>query len=243
MPAHHLFDLESVGWERLSARSWRRPDGRVHEFPVGDEQAVVLLAPQLLELMSHLKQETTHMRTEIQALVAKIQPVLDAAARIDTAATVIEAAVANLQATIATLKGGAVLDPDDLAALTDAGNKLATVSTDLSTQADKLTAASAPTPPVGAPAQDVPPRPAPPGTVPDPIVVAPPPAPPVPPDSPPPSPGTVTSLWAPVTSYATNARVTIASGAVLVAAFPGGTSGSVQPTGPGLDGTVTWAAA
>lgn len=50
------------------------------------------------------------------------------------------------------------------------------------------------------------------------------------------------NLWRAATVYAAGANVVIADGAVLTTRL-GGTSGSVQPTGAGVDGTVTWAMA
>lgn len=49
------------------------------------------------------------------------------------------------------------------------------------------------------------------------------------------------NLWRATIVYAAGVYVVIANGSVLQASI-GGTSGSVQPTGPMVDGTVTWIA-
>ena len=51
--------------------------------------------------------------------------------------------------------------------------------------------------------------------------------------------GAITA-WAASTAYVVGDRVSTASGAILTASVAG-TSGTVEPTGPGVDGTVTWA--
>lgn len=54
-----------------------------------------------------------------------------------------------------------------------------------------------------------------------------------------PTAGTI-GAWAASTAYAVGDRVTITDGTILTATTAG-TTGTVEPTGAGVDGTVTWA--
>lgn len=206
------------GWVRIGPCHWRSPHGIVHEFVIGDREAIMKMAPEIADKLSLILNLQEVTMTALDNFNASMDAI-SAATEQNTKATVdlrnqVADAVALIQTETARLQA---MSGDPNSELAAAAARINLLAAKLVTNAENATAASKSAGDAVASAK---------ATLAGPTTA----------DAPPPA-----SSWEPSVAKKAGDRVVLSNG-VIVRASSDGTTGATEPTGPSADGTVTWVA-